>query len=902
MAADSTNGILLTQTTSVLQHHGVVESLEPHELLAEIASALQRRGLEPNESVDLGFFDALEKEKGVYGMLSLKDIQEELPSFLAVKSSVDVKFNKFQFCHMINRIQESEEDEDNNIEENYFSVSVKGNAKGSSMATKGLSKGKSPHRMHSSSHVILTDFFVTLFQKIGLWDFTITVNLDVSLPAFSAFMGWVKFPSLGWDLALNLPDLAQRGWLYWMILLFGISIPIMIGCVIILDDGKVRVHDYLGLLTGNTSFPRNFQEFFFGHLFSDLILEKNIEDEEKNDTYKQMVTIRNSFVMGTLIVIGVIMVSIPSDDGQVVGFGVILLISALLFWVWEMIKSYYLDSLLPKHNQVLETSYRELRIAVCSIMLTMLLRAIYIMTISALTSTIIDSIGFEGKIAELVIASILVGPVVLSFPIFVYYYSLQFREKYIVGKLDDDIVNAKEKYRGWIERFPLRESKASMVENTIASFLMPFECQYWYFATIQLIERALTTIFATVLINEPVAQIILIIIIETSACILDLVYRPFADDDEDNYNNAFRLIASCILFVILGIYLDDEGFGDTGDILLVVLTGMAISLFIYAIDIPRIYAAIKHINAVRSFGKKEWNLSESGTRTTDIVLSEPIDRSADFDYEKMNHQERLKLKDIGHVGDESSFVLKQMASALSSAITSMESSIQPMDVFKDTYSFADYYKILHYTDNSPELTDLFCRHSLLWKVEPLLTLAGARLGGSIPKNMGAFCNVSTLILSDMDLMENECSLIPLASMPLLRFLDLDSNKFESEIPGLESLIQINVLHIGFLRDWKNGLPALNKQLSCLTSLKELDMQGSTFNDAEEPVPLEFLDFLGGLNKVTPCDGPVPEGKALGVKKFGYSLKQLHKGGVTLRDIEYGILEDYHVHEIRAGGY
>ena len=168
MAADSTNGILLTQTTSMLQRHGVVESLEPHELLAEIASALQRRGLEPNESVDLGFFDALEKEKGVYGMLSLKDIQEELPSFLALKSPVDVKFNKFQFCHMINRIQGSEEDEDNNIEENYFSVSVKGNAKGSSMATKGLSKGKSPHRMHSSSHVILTDFFVTLFQKIGL--------------------------------------------------------------------------------------------------------------------------------------------------------------------------------------------------------------------------------------------------------------------------------------------------------------------------------------------------------------------------------------------------------------------------------------------------------------------------------------------------------------------------------------------------------------------------------------------------------------------------------------------------------------------------------------------------------------------------------------------------------------
>ena len=63
MAADSTkdptDGILVTQTTSMLQHHGVVESLEPHELLAEIASALQCRGLEPNEDVDLGFFDML---------------------------------------------------------------------------------------------------------------------------------------------------------------------------------------------------------------------------------------------------------------------------------------------------------------------------------------------------------------------------------------------------------------------------------------------------------------------------------------------------------------------------------------------------------------------------------------------------------------------------------------------------------------------------------------------------------------------------------------------------------------------------------------------------------------------------------------------------------------------------
>ena len=65
---------------------------------------------------------------------------------------------------------------------------------------------KNNSRIQTASYMILIDICVTLFQKIGLWDHNILSNFD--LPVFRACMGWVKFPALGWDLALNLPEVA----------------------------------------------------------------------------------------------------------------------------------------------------------------------------------------------------------------------------------------------------------------------------------------------------------------------------------------------------------------------------------------------------------------------------------------------------------------------------------------------------------------------------------------------------------------------------------------------------------------------------------------------------------------------------------------------------------------------
>ena len=104
-----------------------------------------------------------------------------------------------------------------------------------------------------SSFTTMIDIFLALMQKIGIWMYNIFPHLNVAIPIFTISMSWLQVPAIGWDLALSLPDLERRGWLYWCVVLCGLAFPLFIGYVIFTDDGvfplsqNIRIDDDEGL-------------------------------------------------------------------------------------------------------------------------------------------------------------------------------------------------------------------------------------------------------------------------------------------------------------------------------------------------------------------------------------------------------------------------------------------------------------------------------------------------------------------------------------------------------------------------------------------------------------------------------------------------------------------------------
>ena len=104
-----------------------------------------------------------------------------------------------------------------------------------------------------NSYTTIIDIFVALMQKIGIWMYNIFPHLNVAISIFTISMSWLQVPAIGWDLALSLPDLERRGWLYWCVVLCGLAFPLFIGYVIFTDDGvfplsqNIRIDDDEGL-------------------------------------------------------------------------------------------------------------------------------------------------------------------------------------------------------------------------------------------------------------------------------------------------------------------------------------------------------------------------------------------------------------------------------------------------------------------------------------------------------------------------------------------------------------------------------------------------------------------------------------------------------------------------------
>ena len=131
-------------------------------------------------------------------------------------------------------------------------------------------------------------------------------------------------------------------------------------------------------------------------------------DEKKLDEnkYKSQVTWHAIFVSLVFVVSGAMCMGLgdSSYDGQIVGLGIMLLLFGLLHYVWEKIKLYVLEGELATHNRSLVPAYRAMRIFAGSNVMLAALRSIYMMTVSALSRVIMDSIDKDDRKVDLYFA------------------------------------------------------------------------------------------------------------------------------------------------------------------------------------------------------------------------------------------------------------------------------------------------------------------------------------------------------------------------------------------------------------------------------------------------------------------------------------------------------------------
>ena len=738
-----------------------------------------------------------------------------------------------------------------------------------------------------NSYTTIIDIFVALMQKIGIWMYNIFPHLNVAIPIFTISMSWLQVPAIGWDLALSLPDLERHGWLYWCVILCGLAFPLYIGYVIFTDNGVFHIG------SDSTAVAESAGPIFRGGLCCCFSSESKVlnegEDVEKEYTDQVKLNAIRVFSRSFLLSVISILVGYLIDDGQTVGLGILILLFGFLYFGWAHFKLYIFEIELTKFNRSIVHAYRSMRVFVCSTVLLLLLRSIYIMTISALCWMIVDSSSNNDRTFEFYVACILIGPISFSFPFAVYHYGVLFISKYVDHLQETEL--SKENFRGWLERFPQREINASMHEVTISVILLPFDSHFWYFAWLQLFERAVATILVTCLYRDINAQLFAILSIEVLAGAFEYWKMPFLDPEEDKYNLIWRSIAFLILLITLLLKFVGEAFAIVGDISLLLLTFAAICLFVKALDPPRIYQIYRLNAAVKKFRK-----TKDDDQGPDI-----LDKLGTF-------AEIPKDLDVVRL--------------LQSAFKQLPNDISCSAVIRDALNYTQQYRLLLQANNDAILGDFIISNNMFGDVGPLLSLGGSRIIQSVPSLISAYTNVTRIILSDMNL-NDDCSVKALASLDNLVFLNLDDNLFERKIEGLEFLVKVQKLSIRNLRKWQGDsindlvvgldcMAILAKDLQAMVALKELDMEGSRFTSGS--VSIEFAMFLQQIGRCTTINGNYMDANFIkehidddNIFKTGFSVAQFRQSGASTDQLRQGKLIENHrtylsVSEMTSLGY
>ena len=750
-------------------------------------------------------------------------------------AEVEDTFELVDFDH-----SQAEKERDHDAMTNDAGSAQRAIAKSRGNRGKAASSNTSTQKSTGSSYTTTIDLFVALMQKMGIWMYNIFPQLNVAIPIFTTSMSWLQVPAIGWDLALSLPDLERRGWLYWCVILCGLAFPLYIGFVIFTDDGVFRIGSYSTDVAVAERARINSKSESGDSAKEERDLEKEYTDQAKLNA---LVVFSCSLLLGIIA----FLVGVVISDGQIVGLGILLVLFGSFYFGWAHFKLYIFELELTKFNRSAVHAYRSMRVFVCSTVLLLLLRSIYIMTISALCWMIIDSSDNIDRSFQFYVACVLIGPISLSFPYAVDHFGSKFKEKYVnrlqqSGQSMDD-------YRGWLERFPQREVHASMQEVTIAVMFQPFAADWWMFAWIQLIERALGTILTTCLFRDSNAQLFAAISIEVLSGLLELWVMPFLDPAEDTYNLIWRSIACLVLLTTMLLKFVGESFAMVGDIFLLLLTFAAFCFFVKAMDPPRILRLYRLNEAVKKF------------RNTKVA-----DDCTDI---------------LGKLGSFSEIPSNlDVISLLCNAFDQVPDDISCSEVIRDALNYTQQYRLLLHAEGDASLGEYIISTDILSEVGPLLSLGGSRIIQSVPTLISAYTNVTRVILSDMNL-NDDCSISALSSLDHLQYLNLDNNLFEKKIVGLGSLKSLKKLSISNLRRWQGGFvnlddsnPYKNDSMTCLANdiqalvtLEELDMEGSRFTSGSVSIP--FVKYLTKMGTCLCINGTV-----LNAGKFVLGLRGL----------------------------
>eukprot|EP00605_Chrysophyceae_sp_TOSAG23-4_P001051 GSChrysophyteH1.ASY1.ANO1.1156.1 assembled CDS len=238
---------------------------------------------------------------------------------------------------------------------------------------------------------------------------------------------------------------------------------------------------------------------------------------------------------------------------------------------------------------------------------------------------------------------------------------------------------------------------------------------------------------------------------------------------------------------------------------------------------------------------------------------------------------------------------------LSIALKQIPQNIPPNEIIRDAFSYIQQYRLLLLAENDKDLKELVISNGLFVGVEPLVSLAGAHIGGSISNLIYAYKNVKRVILSDMRLTD-ECSLKPLTTIPFLEYLNLDSNDFETKIEGLNFLTKLKSLSLRHLLKWKGS--SLHKDgqestmslfltLKAFPVLKELHIEGSFKSGM---ITIATAKWLQSLDLCTGVYGKYLD-PSRSVFQTGFSLEQFRLGGATDKEIKGG----YYISVLMADG-
>ena len=175
-------------------------------------------------------------------------------------------------------------------------------------------------------------------------------------------MSWAAFPALGFNLTFDLPDLAKRGWLYWVVLVVALTIPLALMCIVAHDDGNIETGGPI-LAIANTMHAAVRRALRLPEADHWILRPAKYEDRKVRGpgagkeieisaeaAFRQTAKRNAKMILAASVAIGATLVGVGvgHDKTQLLGFGVLIGLLGVGSYAWERAKLVVLESHLQK--------------------------------------------------------------------------------------------------------------------------------------------------------------------------------------------------------------------------------------------------------------------------------------------------------------------------------------------------------------------------------------------------------------------------------------------------------------------------------------------------------------------------------------------------------------------------